>query len=62
MKAIVIDQYGGKEQLKEREMERPSITDDQVLLEVHATSIIQLIGNFVKVTCKKCFHLNFRLS
>lgn len=39
MKAIVIDQYGGKEQLKEREMERPSITDDQVLLEVHATSI-----------------------
>lgn len=39
MKAIVIDQYGGKEQLKERELDRPSIKADQVLLEVHATSI-----------------------
>ncbi|AQQ53137.1 NADP-dependent oxidoreductase [Planococcus lenghuensis] len=39
MKAIVIDQYGGKEQLQERQVERPSISADQVLLEVHATSI-----------------------
>ncbi|MRG85914.1 NADP-dependent oxidoreductase [Salinibacillus xinjiangensis] len=39
MKAIVIDQYGGSEQLKERDVERPSITDDQVLVEVHATSV-----------------------
>lgn len=39
MKAIVIDQYGDKEQLKERQVERPSITADQALLEIHATSI-----------------------
>ncbi|TWT26366.1 NADP-dependent oxidoreductase [Planomicrobium sp. CPCC 101110] len=39
MKAIVIDQYGGIEELKEREVGRPAINDDQVLLEVHATSI-----------------------
>lgn len=39
MKAIVIEQYGGIEELKEREVERPQINDDQVLLEIHATSI-----------------------
>lgn len=39
MKAIVIDEYGGKEKLKEREIERPSIKENEVLLEVHATSI-----------------------
>jgi NADPH:quinone reductase-like Zn-dependent oxidoreductase len=39
MKAIVIEQYGGIEELKEREVERPAIQADQVLLEIHATSI-----------------------
>lgn len=39
MKAIVIDNYGGKEQLKERETEVPGISENQVLMEVHATSI-----------------------
>lgn len=39
MKAIVIDQYGEKDVLKEREVDQPSIQEDQVLLEVHATSI-----------------------
>ncbi|MDC3418322.1 NADP-dependent oxidoreductase [Aquibacillus salsiterrae] len=39
MKAIVIDQYGEKEVLKERNIEKPTIQDDQVLLEIHATSI-----------------------
>lgn len=42
MKAIVIEQYGGKEQLKEKELERPQIAKDQVLLEIHATSINQI--------------------
>lgn len=42
MKAIVIEEYGGKEQLKEKEIERPAISQDQVLLEVHATSINQI--------------------
>jgi 2-desacetyl-2-hydroxyethyl bacteriochlorophyllide A dehydrogenase len=39
MKAIVIEEYGGKEQLKEKQVDLPEITDDQVLLEIHATSI-----------------------
>ncbi|QHJ72132.1 NADP-dependent oxidoreductase [Planococcus halotolerans] len=39
MKAIVIDQYGGKEELKERELDRPNIGENEVLVEVHATSI-----------------------
>lgn len=42
MKAIVIKQYGGKEQLKEKELERPQISENQVLLEIHATSINQI--------------------
>ncbi|RIW34718.1 NADP-dependent oxidoreductase [Bacillus salacetis] len=39
MKAIVINQYGGKEVLKETDMDIPEIGSEQVLLEVHATSI-----------------------
>lgn len=39
MKAIVIDNYGGKEQLKEREVDVPAISENQVLLEVKAASI-----------------------
>ena len=39
MKAIVIDTYGGKEQLKERQIDPPTISDNQVLLEVYATSV-----------------------
>ncbi|WP_421385140.1 NADP-dependent oxidoreductase [Bacillus salacetis] len=39
MKAIVINQYGGKDVLQESELEKPAIGDDQVLVEVHATSI-----------------------
>lgn len=42
MKAIVIEEYGGKEQLKEKELEHPQIAEDQVLLEIHATSINQI--------------------
>ncbi|AIY05059.1 zinc-binding oxidoreductase [Planococcus sp. PAMC 21323] len=42
MKAIVIDNYGGREQLVEREIDKPTITDDQVLVEVYATSINQI--------------------
>ncbi|MDN3451042.1 NADP-dependent oxidoreductase [Planococcus sp. APC 3906] len=39
MKAIVIDQYGDKDVLQEREVDQPSIHEDQVLVEIHATSI-----------------------
>jgi len=39
MKAIVIDEYGGQEVLQEREVDQPTIQENQVLLEIHATSI-----------------------
>ncbi len=39
VKAIVINQYGSKDVLEEKEVEKPSIGDDQVLVENHATSI-----------------------
>ncbi|MGV3465728.1 MAG: NADP-dependent oxidoreductase [Heyndrickxia sp.] len=39
MKAIVIEQYGGKDQLKEMDVPIPDIKDNQVLVEMKATSI-----------------------
>lgn len=39
MKAIVIEAYGSSDQLIEKEVPKPTIKDDQVLLELHATSI-----------------------
>ena len=39
MKAIVIDRYGGKEELQEREVPTPSPEAHQVLVKVAATSI-----------------------
>lgn len=39
MKAIVIEQYGDKEQLKVKEMPTPKINENQVLVEMKATSI-----------------------
>jgi len=39
VKAIVINQYGSKDVLEEKEVEKPAIGDDQVLVENHATSI-----------------------
>ncbi len=39
MKAIVIKQYGGAEELVEKELSKPVIKNDQVLIEMHATSI-----------------------
>ncbi len=39
MKAIVIEQYGSADQLKEKDMPLPELKDHQVLVELHATSI-----------------------
>lgn len=39
MKAIVIEQYGGAEELKEKDVPIPKMKDNQVLVEMHATSI-----------------------
>src|SRR6266498_3322396 len=39
MKAIVYDKYGPPDVLERREIERPVVTDDGVLVRVHATSV-----------------------
>lgn len=39
MKAVVIEQYGGKEQLKENEVPKPEINDEQILIEMRSTSV-----------------------
>jgi len=39
MKAIVIEQYGGAEELVEKSLPKPVIQDNQVLIEMRATSI-----------------------
>lgn len=39
MKAVIINQYGGKEQLKEVNAPEPKIEDHQVLVEMKATSV-----------------------
>ncbi|MGP4059258.1 NADP-dependent oxidoreductase [Halobacillus sp. H74] len=39
MKAVVIEQYGNKEQLIEKEIEMPVAGSKQVVVELHATSI-----------------------
>lgn len=39
MKAIVIEQYGDKNQLKNKELEKPVPNENQVIVELYATSI-----------------------
>jgi NADPH:quinone reductase-like Zn-dependent oxidoreductase len=39
MKAIVRDTYGSPDVLKLREIEKPELTDDGVLVRVHAASV-----------------------
>ncbi|CCU78146.1 Bifunctional protein: zinc-containing alcohol dehydrogenase; quinone oxidoreductase (NADPH:quinone reductase); Similar to arginate lyase [Halanaerobium saccharolyticum subsp. saccharolyticum DSM 6643] len=39
MKAIVINQYGDKNELKEEELERPEPEADEVLIEIHAAAV-----------------------
>ena len=45
-KAIVYEKYGSPEVLNIREVNKPSVTDDQVLVKVHAASIQQTDTNF----------------
>ena len=39
MKAIVIDTFGGAEQLKEQEVPKPTCGINQVIIQIHATSV-----------------------
>ncbi len=39
MKAVIINEYGGKDQLKEVDIEKPKPKKNQVLVKAEATSI-----------------------
>ena len=49
-RAVVINEYGGKEKLAEAKVSLPELGADQVLVKVAATSINQLTGNYAKDT------------
>jgi NADPH:quinone reductase-like Zn-dependent oxidoreductase len=46
MKAVVYEKYGSPDVLELREIAKPSVADDEVLVKVHAASIQQTDINF----------------
>ena len=50
MKSVVYRKYGSAEVLKENEIEIPAVTDNQVLLKVHAVSINPADWHFMRGT------------
>lgn len=50
MKAVVIENYGGKEELKEKEVAMPKAGKNQVIVKKQQRQLIRLIGSFVKDT------------
>jgi NADPH:quinone reductase-like Zn-dependent oxidoreductase len=50
VKAIVYEEYGPPEVLQLQEMRKPTPSDDEVLVRVHAASIQQTDVNFRKGT------------
>jgi len=46
MKAVVYEEYGSPDVLQLREIDKPSVADDEVLVKVHAASIQQTDINF----------------
>ena len=48
MKAVVYEKYGSPEVLELKEIDRPSVADDEILVKIHAASIQQTDINFRK--------------
>ena len=48
MKAIIQDRYGSTEVLETRDIDKPEIADDEVLVRVHAASIH--VGDWIVMT------------
>ncbi|WP_079477853.1 NADP-dependent oxidoreductase [Halobacillus salinus] len=62
MKAIVIDQYGGREQLVERQLESPQPESNQVVLEMKATSINPIDWKVREGYMKEALPLEFPIT
>ncbi|MFC5712973.1 NADP-dependent oxidoreductase [Thalassorhabdus alkalitolerans] len=62
MKAIVINQYGGKEELKETTVNKPSINENQVLVEIHATSVNPIDWKMREGYLKEMFPFEFPIT
>jgi NADPH:quinone reductase-like Zn-dependent oxidoreductase len=50
MKAIVYDHYGPPDVLKYEDVEKPTATDDQLLIQVHASSVNPYDWHFIRGT------------
>jgi NADPH:quinone reductase-like Zn-dependent oxidoreductase len=50
MKAVVYERYGSPDVLQLREIDKPSVADDEVLVKVHAASVQQTDINFRRGT------------
>ncbi len=61
MKAIVIDQYGNVEELKERQVLKPVVKDNEVLIRILATSINPVDWKIRKETYKNSYDFHFQL-
>ena len=48
MKAIVQDRYGSAEVLEARDIDKPEVGDDEVMVRVHAASIH--VGDWIMMT------------
>ena len=51
MKAVILDKYGGPENMRIGEVQKPSVKDDHVLIRVHATAlnradVLQRMGKY----------------
>lgn len=50
MQAIIQNEYGSPDRLELKEIDRPVVNDDQVLVRVHAASVNPLDWHFMRGT------------
>ncbi|WP_347549976.1 NADP-dependent oxidoreductase [Pseudalkalibacillus hwajinpoensis] len=62
MKAVVIEQYGGKDQLHEKEITSPSPGQNQVVLESYATSVNPIDWKLREGYLKEMLPFNFPIT